>query len=79
VTARPFFESSIKVSVFINEPVNGRELTMCMTQDEAGQRYCPFSMGDDKSFCQGSGCMGWRWLPKQHDARSSLGFCGMAA
>jgi hypothetical protein len=67
------------VNVLINEPGKGRELTMTMTQDEAGQRYCPFSMGNDKSFCEASGCHGWRWVPKQTDARTAVGFCGMKA
>jgi hypothetical protein len=55
------------------------ELIMTMTQDEAEKRYCPFSMGHDKESCAGSGCMGWRWLPKQTDARIAKGFCGMVA
>jgi hypothetical protein len=74
-----FQESIFNVNVLINEPGKGRGLTMCFTQDEAGQRYCPFSMGNSKSFCEGSGCHGWRWLPNQHDARTAKGFCGMAA
>jgi hypothetical protein len=53
------------------------ELTMVMTQDEAGKRYCPVSMAGDRSRCEGSGCHGWRWLPGQRDARVAKGFCGM--
>jgi hypothetical protein len=61
--------------VYISDPKKRRELTMVMTQEEAGRRYCPFSMGNDKSHCEGSGCMAWRWLPKQQDARTAVGFC----
>jgi hypothetical protein len=67
------------VTTSINEPGKGRELIMVMTQDEAAERYCPFSMGNDKENCAGSGCMGWKWLPKQYDARTAVGFCGMNA
>jgi hypothetical protein len=54
------------------------ELSMVMTQDEAGKRYCPISMADGRSYCEGSGCMGWRWLPNQRDVYTAKGFCGMA-
>jgi hypothetical protein len=66
-------------TIYINEPRSGHELTMTLTQAEAFDRLCPFSMADGGHNCKGSGCMGWRWLPKQADARTAVGFCGMAA
>jgi hypothetical protein len=68
------------VSTIINEPGKGREfpiLENVYTQDEAASRYCPLSMGGDRSFCQGSGCMAFVWLPGQRDARTARGRCGM--
>jgi hypothetical protein len=65
--------------IYVNEPGKGRELTMCLTQEEASERTCPFSMADGGHHCKGSGCMGWKWLPKQHDARTAVRFCGMSA
>jgi hypothetical protein len=56
------------------------ELKMIFTQDEAGKRYCPISMSNPEGIrtCEASGCHAWRWLPDQHDARTAVGFCGMA-
>jgi hypothetical protein len=71
------------VSISKNEPETGRELTMVMTQEAASSRYCPFSMGGDRTFCHGSGCQGWRWKSlngePQHDARVATGYCGVVA
>jgi hypothetical protein len=53
------------------------ELTMVMTHDEAEKRYCPFSIAHGKSYCEASGCHGWRWLPGQRDVYTAKGFCGM--
>jgi hypothetical protein len=69
----------LKVTLLINEPGKGRELTMVMNQDEAEKRICPLSMADGGHNCRASACHGWRWLPKQHDARTAVGFCAMAA
>jgi hypothetical protein len=76
-----FQESIFNVSVLSNEPAQtGRtELTMTMTQEAASSRYCPMSMGGDRTFCFGSGCMAWQWIPGQRDARIARGFCAMAS
>jgi hypothetical protein len=77
---RTFYRTSFSVNVLINERRGRQELTMCMTQGEAFERLCAFSLSDPtgSTKCQASGCMGWKWLPKQTDARVAIGFCGMA-
>ena len=79
--------------VHLNEPAKaGRyfpELTMVISQDEAGRRFCPLSMNSETgpSHCHGSACMAWRWHSirdaeghrnTQHDAREATGYCGVA-
>jgi hypothetical protein len=65
--------------VYIQDPKKGQELISTFTQDEAFERICPFSMADGGHRCKASECMGWKFLPGQHDARVARGFCGMAA
>jgi hypothetical protein len=68
------------VSIYINEPGTG-ELISTMNQAEAYKKICPFSMSNPEGpqNCLAAHCHGWRFLPGQHDARTAVGFCGMAA
>lgn len=63
---------------------------MKMTEGGATQRYCPATLqgGGTISYCRGSACMAWRWVPKAsawvEDGRRvqeitrSEGYCGLA-
>jgi hypothetical protein len=73
--------SFFKVSISKEPAQTGSDFPVLQntyTQDEAGQRYCPLSMAGDRTFCFGSGCMAFVWLPDQRDARIARGYCGIA-
>jgi hypothetical protein len=75
-----FQESIFNVSVLSNEPAQTGDFPLLensFSQDRAMSRYCPLSMGADRTFCFGSGCMAWQWIPGQRDARTARGRCGL--
>ena len=60
---------------------------MITTEAEAKTKWCPFapsrSIDDERSVaCVASGCMAWRWVLTEEDAREAsckaTGYCGLA-
>lgn len=48
--------------------------------NDADEYLCPIvtkSVSDGHFFCQGDGCMAWRWIDI-HDAANITGYCGLA-